>query len=185
MILFTGPGLFRKHNHTEDRPGIFDLLVPQFTRQLIVQPICLVVYDCPARDELLESIIVGEPSNHATVTRQHGSDTLSINNLALSFQTKYETDIWCALINDLLSASPSRYDQLVSESIPKGYRTHMKMIESSFSSEHCSDLNQKCLDSMRYLTNRLSNCRCSNNIDLEMEDTVFDTMSQLTALVKK
>jgi hypothetical protein len=168
-----------------------DLIGPHSLESTHFEPVSLTIFSSCDRIEMIESLLLGDQSNQVIVHRMNET-SVCVGITSLIFRSKLECDIWQTLMNDILSATAIRYDQLLSGSkgnVPTGYRRHMQMlmdeskrlVAKDFDSESFhGKLLAKSLKCMQYLTHRLSSCRCSAHMDPQIEDTVYKLMTELS-----
>ena len=199
MVLISG---FTKYiitgNENSEYLQVFvELHVPKGLRVHYICPIYLALYNKSDRNELIEVIIVSD-GRHKVVSGRTNARTLAVGVHSFLFQSPLVCRLWYVLINDVKSATISRLNELLDlhdKRAPRGYRTHFAELECSLPSTNAPthqttaqvfkrpSILSEALSCIDYLSSRLEHCRCSNNVSLEMEDTVYDTRAKLSKLI--
>ena len=177
---------------------LMELLVPICASVSFAKPIYLALYASGNQWVLIATVILTDGTNKASFDRV-SSDAIIVGLHTLHFESDAECKIWHVLITDVTSAQTRRLNELLDlkhPHAPRGYRTQFAELHGRVVQNHRPDrppvsenvpsipsLLSEALACIDYLSTRLYNCRCSNNISLEMEDTVYETRSKLFKFV--
>ena len=200
FVLLSGPT--KLMNSIGDNDGYADVFlelhVPCRLRANFCSPIVLAVYDSPDRIELIEIIILSDGTHKAFSERTRALEFV-LGTHSFRFRSPEECRLWFALMGDVKVASTARIKELTDSkdsTVPRGYRTQYaelrRSIPSTLNKFHVgtrsasrkgSSVLSQALSCIDYLTSRLEHCRCSNNVSLDMEDSVYETRERISKLI--
>lgn len=174
---------------------LIELQIPPERERMKVHPCRVAVYADESRSELVDVVIVGCPGNRAQArvevfragTMPPETDILNIGGSWFRFRCKQEADLWRVAIDDVLGADEIRWNELVdgeSPNPPRGYRGHLSRLRDAIQGplakrETNIELLRDCLWCIDYMKKRLDKCRCSASVDLQTDDLLYETRSQL------
>ena len=177
---------------------LMELLVPMCASVSFAKPVYLALYALENQLVIIETVILTDGMNKASFDRVR-SDAIMVGLHTLHFESDAECKIWHVLFTDVTAAQTRRFNELLDlkhPHAPRGYRTQFAELQGKLVQIHRPDrppasenapslpsLLSEALACIDYLSTRLYNCRCSNNISLEMEDTVYETRSKLFKFV--
>ena len=183
---------------TADHCGVFvELHVPQHLKFTFISPVYFALYTDSERNELVDVIVISDGMHKAVIERSADLEIL-IGSQSFIFRTPEECKLWYVLVCDVKAASTGRLKELLDLKYgraPRGYRTQFAELERSLTSLDSThrgspprdrddpSLLFDALSCIDYLSSRLEHCRCSNNVSLEMEDTVYETRAKISQLI--
>jgi hypothetical protein len=202
MVLVSGSALYTVSTmkFSRNESVFMEAHVPRHGSVSFGQPILLALFSDKGRNELIEALILTDGVHKATIERVDDL-TLATGDHCFTFRTPEECKLWHVITSDLKIASSKRLLELLDlnhDLAPRGYRTHfaslMRSLESatdrintthSSAKQNSSSILVHALSCIDYLSSRIEHCQCSNNISLEMEDTVYETRSRLCELISR
>ena len=201
MILVSGGSLYMETTLKQSQQAhiFIEVQIPRDGCVSFAHPVLLAVYNNHVREELILVIFLTDGVHKVAFERLDDLNLVSGIH-SFTFRTPEECKLWFAVISDVKIASGNRLCELLDlkhAHAPRGYRTHFAAVLRSFepvenreertqsaisNSHSILNLALSCID---YLSSRLDRCQCSNNISLEMEDTVYETRSRLCELISR
>ena len=181
-----------------------ELQMPKYKALLQCEPVRLGVYADSLKSELIAVIPLGLRGNRSRSsvgaaddhTTEIPSDIIMVEGHALRFRCKEEATFWKVAIEDCITCSLERWEELFgsphdSGRIPRGYRGQYERLSSVIAglSDQTDfppdeDILGKCLTCIEYLSQRVAGCRCQKSIELGKEDLLLETRDLLRAKLK-
>ena len=97
--------------------------------------------------------------------------------------------MWSVAVEEIINSTPARFSELTDKTknsdAPKGFRTQLNNIRSARLKPSPDSILSNALTVIDYLFGKAKSCRCSTEVDLELEDLVYDTRARILSVINK